>query len=141
MKKTPKKKSSRPAKKVSRPPIRERLTTVKPSGHRDDSFFDLVHELTRQIPRGRVTTYGAIAACLGTRGSSRMVGWAMKTAPLASPAVPNHRVVNRTGLLSGRHHFHPPEEMQRRLEKEGVKVEDNQVVDFDRLFWDPAKEL
>lgn len=128
-------------KKKSKPPVRVRLTTVKPSGHRDDSFFDLVHEVARQIPCGRVTTYGAIAACLGSRGSSRMVGWAMISGHTTEKPVPAHRVVNRIGLLTGRHHYKPPEEMQRRLEKEGVKIKDNQVVDFDRLFWDPAKEL
>ena len=120
---------------------REKLATLKPSGGKDDSFFDLVHEVARQIPKGRVTSYGAIAACLGTRGSSRMVGWAMMAVPNAKRPVPAHRVVNRNGLLTGRHHYTPPEKMQQLLEKEGVKVKDNQVVDFARLFWDPAKEL
>jgi methylated-DNA-protein-cysteine methyltransferase-like protein len=122
-------------------PPREKLATLKPSGGKDDSFFDLVHEVARQIPKGRVTSYGAIAACLGTRGSSRMVGWAMMAVPNAKRPVPAHRVVNRNGLLTGRHHYTPPEKMQQLLEKEGVKVKDNQVVDFARLFWDPAKEL
>ena len=122
-------------------PSRERLTAVKPSGGKDDSFFDLVHEVARQIPRGRVTSYGAIAACLGTRLSARMVGWAMMAVPNAKKPVPAHRVVNRNGLLTGKHHYNPPERMQQLLEKDGVKVKDNQVVDFARLFWDPSKEL
>lgn len=114
---------------------------LKPSGQKDDSFFDLVHAITRQIPKGRVTTYGAIAACLGTRLSARMVGWAMISAHVAIPPVPAHRVVNRNGLLTGRHHYNPPEKMQQLLEKDGVNVRDNQVVDFKTRFWDPAKEL
>jgi methylated-DNA-protein-cysteine methyltransferase-like protein len=121
--------------------VREKLAAVKPSGGRDDSFYDLVHEITRQIPPGRVTSYGAIAAALGTRMSARMVGWAMLTAVNAQKPVPNHRVVNRVGLLSGRHHFNPPERMQELLEKEGIVIKDNQVADFARLFWDPSKEL
>ncbi len=120
---------------------REKLTTVKPSGGKDDSFFDLVHEVARQIPRGRVTSYGAIAACLGTRLSARMVGWAMMAVPYAKKPVPAHRVVNRNGLLTGKHHYSPPERMQQLLEKDGVVVKDDKVVDFKRLFWDPSKEL
>jgi methylated-DNA-protein-cysteine methyltransferase-like protein len=123
------------------PSAREKLAALKPSGGKDDSFFDLVHEVARQIPKGRVTSYGAIAACLGTRGSSRMVGWAMMAVPNAKKPVPAHRVVNRNGLLTGRHHYKPPERMQQLLEKEGVEVKDNQVVHFARLFWDPSKEL
>jgi methylated-DNA-protein-cysteine methyltransferase-like protein len=120
---------------------RERLKAVKPSGGRDDSFFELVHAVARQIPKGRITSYGAIAAALGTKLSARMVGWAMLSAHTVTPKVPAHRVVNRNGLLTGRHHYHPPEKMQQMLENDGVVVKDNQVVDFDRLFWDPAKEL
>lgn len=120
---------------------RERLQTVKPSGARDDSFFELVHAVARQIPRGRITSYGAIAAALGTKMSARMVGWAMLSAHQVNPPVPAHRVVNRNGLLTGRHHYNPPERMQQLLEKDGVVVKDNAVVDFDKLFWDPAKEL
>jgi len=120
---------------------REKLSSVKPSGARDDSFFDLVHEVARQIPRGRITSYGAIAACLGTRLSARMVGWAMLSAHQVEKPVPAHRVVNRVGLLTGKHHYNPPGRMQELLEKEGVKVKDDKVVDFARLFWDPAKEL
>jgi len=132
---TPKKKNSTPREKL------EKLAAVKPSGGRDDSFFDLVHEVARQIPRGRVTSYGAIAACLGTRLSARMVGWAMLAAPYAKKTVPAHRVVNRVGLLTGKHHYNPPGRMQQLLEKEGVTVKDDKVVNFAKLFWDPAKEL
>ena len=120
---------------------RERLIAVKPSGSKEDSFFDLVHEVARQIPKGRVTSYGAIGAALGTRGSARMVGWAMMAVPYAEKPVPAHRVVNRAGLLTGRHHYNPPEKMQQLLEAEGVRIIDNKVVDFKKLFWDPSLEL
>jgi methylated-DNA-protein-cysteine methyltransferase-like protein len=126
---------------ASKKPVREKLTTVRPSGAKDDNFFELVHAVVRQIPKGRITTYGAIAAALGTRRSARMVGWAMISGHFAEDPVPVYRVVNRTGLLTGRHHYKPPEKMQQLLEKEGVKIKDNQVVDFARLFWDPSKEL
>jgi methylated-DNA-protein-cysteine methyltransferase-like protein len=122
-------------------PTSDRLKTVKPSGAAEDSFFDLVHAVARQIPKGRVTSYGAIAAALGTRLSARMVGWAMLSAHHAQPYVPAHRVVNRQGLLTGRHHYDPPERMQQLLEEDGVEVRDNAVVDFAKRFWDPAKEL
>jgi methylated-DNA-protein-cysteine methyltransferase-like protein len=82
-----------------------KLKTVKPSGKREENFFELVYEVTRQIPRGRVTSYGAIANCLGTKLSARMVGWAMNSAGKVKPKVPAHRVVNRNGFLSGKHHF------------------------------------
>ncbi|WP_242926951.1 MGMT family protein [Pontibacter vulgaris] len=104
------------------------------------NFFSDVYEVVRLIPEGRVTSYGAIASYLGSKGSARMVGWAL----IAShPAVniPAHRVVNRVGMLTGSQHFEGPNAMQERLEKEGVKVKNDQVVDFDKLFWDPAKEL
>jgi len=139
--------SARPAKArparpaASRTPARERLTAVRPSGKKDDNFFELVHEVARQIPKGRVTSYGAIGAALGTRSSARMVGWAMNACHLATKPVPAHRVVNSIGLLTGRHHFNPPEKMQELLEKEGVVVKNNKVVDFARLFWDPSIEL
>ncbi|MBS1935740.1 MAG: MGMT family protein [Bacteroidetes bacterium] len=120
---------------------KETLKIIRPSGKREESFFELVYEVARQIPRGRVTSYGAIAACLGTKLSARMVGWAMNGAGKVKPKVPAHRVVNRNGMLTGRHHFSPPEKMQQLLEKEKVKVENDTVVDFEKLFWDPAKEL
>ena len=121
--------------------LREKLKTVTPSGKKDESFFELVFEVVRQIPRGRVTSYGAIAAALGAKSSSRMVGWAMNGSHRVRPKVPAHRVVNRQGLLTGKIHFSPPEQMQQLLEKEGVKVVDDKVADFQKKFWDPAKEL
>ena len=121
--------------------ISARLKSVKPSGKRDESFFELVYEVARQIPKGRVTSYGAIAACLGTRLSARMVGWAMNGAGRVRPKVPAHRVVNRIGVLSGKHHFSPPGSMEKMLKKEGIKVKNDTVVDFEKLFWDPVKEL
>jgi methylated-DNA-protein-cysteine methyltransferase-like protein len=129
------------SKAAAKKSVREKLSAVKPSGRKDDSFFELVHAVARQIPRGRVTSYGAIGAALGTRSSARMVGWAMNACHLSAKPVPAHRVVNSSGLLTGRHHFNPPEKMQRLLEKEGVVVENNKVKEFARLFWDPLKEL
>lgn len=120
---------------------KQSLKTVTPSGKRDESFFQLVYDIVRQIPKGRVTSYGAIAAALGAKSSARMVGWAMNGSHRIKPKVPAQRVVNRQGLLSGRIHFDYPEQMQELLEKEGIKVEDNQVVDFEKRFWDPVKEL
>ena len=106
-----------------------------------ESFFDLVYQVVRLIPKGRVTSYGAIASYLGTAGSSRMVGYAMKAAGTAHPPVPAHRVVNRQGLLTGKHHFGTEDLMQQLLENEGIKVEDDKVVDFKKLYWDPGVEL
>lgn len=125
--------------KKNRTASSEKLKSVLPSGSEELSFFDQVHALARQIPRGRVTSYGAIAAALGAKSSARMVGWAMNAAHTAKPAVPAHRVVNRVGMLSGKMHFRPPEAMQQRLEREGVKVKDDQVVDFKKRFWDPME--
>ncbi len=106
----------------------------------DYNFYDNVYDVARQIPAGRVTSYGAIASYLGTKGSSRMVGYAMMAAGSAQPPVPAHRVVNRQGLLTGKFHF-GGDTMQRLLEAEGVKVKDDQVQDFKTIFWDPAIEL
>lgn len=105
------------------------------------SFFENVWEVARLIPSGRVTSYGAIAAYLGTKSSARMVGWAMNGAHRVKPKIPAHRVVNRLGILSGKHHFSPPGLMEKLLKKEGIKVKNDQVVDFKKLFWDPAEEL
>ena len=105
------------------------------------NFFADVYEVAKLIPRGRATSYGAIAHYLGVKSSARMVGWAMGASVNAKPKVPAHRVVNRSGFLSGKMHFGPHDEMQKRLEKEKIKVENDKVVDFDKLFWDPAKEL
>jgi len=106
----------------------------------DDNFFDRVYEVARLIPPGRVTSYGAIAAYLGTKGSSRMVGYAMQACGRAQPPVPAHRVVNRQGLLTAKFHF-GGNLMEQLLENEGVKVIDDQVQDFKNLFWDPMAEL
>ena len=105
------------------------------------SFFNDVYDVVRQIPKGRVTSYGAIARFLGTGQSARMVGWAMNAAHAVKPKVPAHRVVNRIGMLSGKHHFGTPTLMQELLEKERIKVKKDVIVDFEKLFWDPAKEL
>ena len=112
---------------------------VRPSGKTDESFFEAVYEVVRQIPKGRVTSYGAIAAALGTRLSARMVGWAMNGSHRVRPKVPAHRVVNRQGLLTGKIHFEYPEKMQELLEKEGVRIVDDKVVDFAKRFWDPSQ--
>ena len=117
------------------------LKSVKPSGKKDESFFELVYEVARQIPKGKVTSYGAIAACLGTKSSARMVGWAMNGAGKVKPKVPAHRVVNRIGMLSGKHHFSPPGSMERSLKKEGIKVKNDKIIDFEKHFWDPIKEV
>lgn len=120
-------------------PLREKISTVNPSGKKEESFFNLVYEVVRQIPRGRVTSYGAIAACLGTRLSARMVGWAMNSAHDPMLKIPAHRVVNRNGMLTGKIHFGNNGEMQKLLEKENIKVKDDVVVDFKKKFWDPAQ--
>jgi methylated-DNA-protein-cysteine methyltransferase-like protein len=105
------------------------------------NFFQEVHEVVRLVPVGRVTTYGAIAHYLGARHGARMVGWAMMAAHTANEYVPAHRVINRNGLLTGKHHFATPTAMQEALEAEGVTVLEDQVQDFKSCFWDPAAEL
>jgi methylated-DNA-protein-cysteine methyltransferase-like protein len=117
-----------------------RLKSVKPSGKKEESFFELVHEVARQIPKGRVTSYGAIAVALGTKLSARMVGWAMNGAHRVKPKVPAHRVVNRNGMLTGKFHFATPTQMENLLKKEGIKVKDDKVVGFEKIFWNPADE-
>lgn len=105
-----------------------------------DSIFDLIFDIVRNIPKGKVTSYGAIAKCIGTGSSARLVGWAMHAAG-AYPDVPAHRVVNSKGLLTGKHHFNPPGKMQKLLEKEGIKVKDDKVQQFEKVFWDPMSLL
>lgn len=105
-----------------------------------ENFFKDVFDVVRLIPKGRVTSYGAIAVCLGLKSGARMVGWAMN-ASHGEKGVPAHRVVNRNGLLTGRHHFETPTTMEERLRKEGIKVKNNQVVDYEKLFWDPAEKI
>lgn len=106
-----------------------------------ESFFELVFDVVRLVPKGRVTTYGAIAKYLGSGLSARMVGWAMNAAHGVKPKVPAQRVVNRNGMLSGKMHFATPTTMQTLLEKEGVQIEKDTVVNFTSLFWDPNTEL
>lgn len=105
------------------------------------SFYDQVYQVVRLIPAGRVTSYGAIAAYLGTKGSSRMVGYAMNNSGIAHPPVPAQRVVNRNGLLTGKFHFSPPELMEQLLAQEGVEVKDDRIINFKSVFWDPMVEL
>ena len=106
-----------------------------------NNFYQKVFAVARKIPRGRVTSYGAIAKYLGAGKSSRLVGWAMNNCGNVFPPVPAHRVVNRTGLLTGQHHFAYPGQMQELLENEGIDVVNNKVKDFDELFWEPVKKL
>lgn len=117
------------------------LNKVLPSGNKDISFFELVYQVVRKIPKGRVTSYGAIAKALGSASSSRMVGWAMNAAHQIKPKVPAHRVVNRNGMLTGKHHFDDPNQMQQLLEKEGIEIQEDQVIQFNQVFWDPTIEL
>jgi methylated-DNA-protein-cysteine methyltransferase-like protein len=119
------------------PSSREKPRTL----NREHSFFENVYDVVRQVPKGRVTSYGAIANYLGTKLSARMVGWAMNSAHSVKPKIPAHRVVNRNGMLSGKAHFATPILMEELLAKEKIKIEKDVIVDFDKLFWDPAKEL
>lgn len=102
----------------------------------DQNFFERVYAIVKQIPEGRVTSYGAIAKALGTARSARMVGWAMNAAHNLDD-VPAHRVVNRVGMLTGKHHFDGTNLMQQLLENEGIEVVNNQIVDFQKYFWEP----
>ena len=105
-----------------------------------ESFFQNVYEVARLIPEGRVTSYGAIANYLGVKRSARIVGWAMNGA-INLHDIPAHRVVNRAGVLTGKNHFSTPTMMQALLANEGVKVKDDEIIDFENVFWDPMKEL
>jgi methylated-DNA-protein-cysteine methyltransferase related protein len=108
--------------------------------HKGENYFDLVYEVVKLIPRGSVTSYGAIANYLGLKSGARMVGYAMN-ASHANPEVPAHRVVNRNGVLTGKHHFGNPDLMQKLLEKEGLTIEKDQIFDFEKYFWDPSTHL
>lgn len=108
---------------------------------RNESFFKRVYELVMLIPPGRVTSYGAIARYLGAPGAARMVGWAMNQSHVHPDYVPAHRVVNRLGMLTGKHHFEGANLMQELLENEGAIIEGNQIINFQDLFWDPSLEL
>ena len=102
----------------------------------DQGFFEKVYAVVRQIPAGKVTSYGAIAKCIGSPQSARMVGWAMN-ASHGKEDIPAHRVVNRLGLLTGKHHFEGTSLMQQLLENEGIEVIDNQIQNFEKVFWNP----
>lgn len=121
-------------------PTKVALPVIKP---KKDSFtfFDDVYAVVRQIPKGRVTSYGAIAKYLGTKLSARMVGWAMNAAHTQKPKVPAHRVVNRNGMLSGRLHFATPALMEELLLKEKIAVKEEKIIDFEKYYWDPNIEL
>lgn len=108
---------------------------------RNDGFFKQVYEVVLQIPYGRVTSYGAIAAYLGSKGSARMVGWALNNSRFSVVDIPAHRVVNKAGLLTGKRHFGGPDTMEELLKSEGIPIENNRIVNMERWFWDPAKEL
>ena len=115
---------------------------MKSERQRDnDGFFEKVYEITLLIPYGRVTSYGAIARFLGSGQSARMVGWALNSSHTRPDFIPAHRVVNRNGLLTGKHHFGNSTTMQQLLENEGITIEDNIITDFPEKFWDPMKEL
>jgi methylated-DNA-protein-cysteine methyltransferase-like protein len=126
-------------KSLSKKEVKEKLPVKDDS--KNYTFFEDVWGVVRQIPKGRVTSYGAIANYLGTKLSARMVGWAMKAAHYAHPRVPAQRVVNRNGMLTGKHLYETPTRMQELLEKDGVKVEKSTVINFEKRFWDPVKEL
>lgn len=127
--------------KLSKTTKEELPKTLLPSGKKDSSFFEQVYDVARLIPKGRVTSYGAIAAFLGSKMSARMVGWAMNGAHRLKPKVPAHRVVNRNGMLSGKAHFDTPTQMEELLAKEKVLVKEDTIIDFPKKFWDPAVEL
>lgn len=119
----------------------DKIRAVLPSGKREENFFELVYLVARSIPKGRVTSYGAIAEYLGAKSSARMVGWAMNGSHAAKPKVPAHRVVNRNGMLSGKMHFATPGRMEELLKKEGIPVENDKIKNFDKYFWNPLIEL
>jgi methylated-DNA-protein-cysteine methyltransferase related protein len=121
---------------------KNKLATEQPKNTVTEySFFQDVYAVVRQIPKGKVTSYGAIAAFLGTKLSARMVGWAMNAAGTAKPKVPAQRVVNRNGMLTGKQHFSTPTLMEELLKKDGVTVKNDTITDFKKIFWDPSIEL
>ncbi len=149
-KNTPENKSAKnktPVKKIARKRTASEATSSSALQHSasvkkkpsTDSFFDSVFQVARLIPKGRVSTYGAIAEYLGSKLSARMVGWAMNAAGSANPPVPAHRVVNRNGMLSGKHHFPTPTLMEELLRQEKIKVKDDKIVDFEKLLWKPGE--
>ena len=133
-------------KKVTKQKItaRKRIPAAKETPKsiiKEYSFFTDVFEVVKQIPKGKVTSYGAVAAYLGTKLSARMVGWAMNAAHNAKPKVPAQRVVNRNGMLTGKHHFATPTAMEELLKKDGVAVKNDTIVDFKKHFWNPSEAL
>lgn len=137
--KSPAEVNSSAKKQRDMPRKKKEVKTVLPSGKAESSFFEQVYDMVEQIPRGRVTTYGAIARALGSGLSARMVGWALNGSFTSSRKIPAQRVVNRNGQLSGKAHFATPSQMQELLEKEGIMVENDTVMDFNKRFWDPTK--
>jgi methylated-DNA-protein-cysteine methyltransferase related protein len=121
--------------------MKKSLQDRKTENTENAGFFDMVYDITRKIPYGRITSYGAIARYLSTAGSARMVGWALNSCHNQDDFIPAHRVVNRNGLLTGKHHFGNSSTMQQLLENEGFTVIDDEVIDFKEKFWDPSVEL
>jgi methylated-DNA-protein-cysteine methyltransferase related protein len=117
------------------------MSRIIKQSEKNKDFFQNVFQVVKLIPKGKVTSYGAIAAYLGSKGSSRMVGWAMNAAHSVKEKIPAHRVVNRNGLLTGKHHFSSPNEMELLLKNEGVKVKRDQIEKFKKHFWDPTVEI
>jgi methylated-DNA-protein-cysteine methyltransferase related protein len=136
---TPGKIKKKPQRKITSPDELSESLFAKKKKQSTESFFDSVFQVARMIPRGRVSTYGAIAEYLGSKLSARMVGWAMNAAGSANPPVPAHRVVNRNGMLSGKHHFATPTLMEDLLRKEKIAVKDDRVVEFEKLLWKPEE--
>ena len=128
-------------KRILKPSALKRTKASPAKEKRKDSFFESVYDVVRLIPKGRATSYGAIAEYLGTKLSARMVGWAMNAAGTIYPPVPAHRVVNRNGMLSGSHHFATPTLMADLLKSEGIKVKNDTIQNFEKIFWDPVTEL
>ena len=107
----------------------------------NNGFFERVYEVVLQIPCGRVTSYGAIASCLGSKGSARMVGWALNSSKFSVTNIPAHRVVNQAGLLKGKRHFGGIDTMEELVREEGIPIENRRIINLEHYFWDPAKEL
>lgn len=114
---------------------------MKKNPNNKESIYDVIYDVVRAVPKGRVTSYGAVAAAIGVASGARVVGYAMNNCSGVKPKVPAHRVVNRNGMLTGKHHFETPTKMEELLKKEGINVKEDKVVDFEKLFWEPIKEL
>jgi methylated-DNA-protein-cysteine methyltransferase-like protein len=121
--------------------MKAKKTAEASGGVKQYGFFEDVFEVVRQIPKGRVCTYGAIAAYLGTKMSARMVGWAMNASHGVKPKVPAQRVVNRNGMLTGKHHFETPSKMEELLTREGIEIKEDKIIRFKEVFWDPTDHL